>query len=78
MTYGCFNRKPFKPVTVVRDGHHVVQPVQLRTPDSDRTLTVWPELRAIPFRMTPDCQYTKTTLGQRDPGCVGCKHKETQ
>lgn len=26
--------------------------------------------------MTRACQYTKTTLGQQDHKCVGCKHKE--
>lgn len=75
MTYGCFNRAPFKPVTVVPDGNHAVRHYEL--PKTDNAI-MWPKLRAIPFRMTPDCQYTKTTLGQRDPGCVGCKHKETQ
>lgn len=25
--------------------------------------------------MSKDCQYTKTTLGQADPKCNGCKHK---
>jgi hypothetical protein len=24
----------------------------------------------------PDCQYTKTDLGKRDPGCTGCAHKD--
>lgn len=70
MTYGCFNRAPFKPVTAVLDGVSVLQ--------FGESFIVRPELRLIPFRMTPDCQYTHTTLGQRDPGCVGCKHKETQ
>lgn len=26
----------------------------------------------VPFRMDPNCQYTKTRLGQADPKCQGC------
>ena len=32
-------------------------------------------LVSSPFRMAPDCQYTKTALGQADPKCEGCKHR---
>lgn len=28
-----------------------------------------------PHRMTTDCQYTRTKLGQADAGCDGCKHR---
>jgi hypothetical protein len=70
MAYGCFNREPFKQVTAVLDGVSVLQ--------FGDSFIVRPELRTIPFRMSPDCQYTHTTLGQADTGCIGCKHKETQ
>lgn len=26
--------------------------------------------------MAKDCQYTKSTLGKKDPKCNDCKHKE--
>lgn len=29
-----------------------------------------------PHRMSKDCEYTKSELGQADPGCTGCKHKQ--
>ena len=37
----------------------------------DRGVACWP------FRMAPDCQYTKTDLGQADQRCEGCKHRVT-
>ena len=37
----------------------------------------WPGREPIPFRMEPDCQYTKSDFGQADKGCDGCKHKQT-
>jgi hypothetical protein len=27
----------------------------------------------IEFKMKTDCQYTKTELGRKDQGCIGCK-----
>jgi hypothetical protein len=27
----------------------------------------------VDFKMTHDCQYTKSDLGKKDPQCVGCK-----
>ena len=36
----------------------------------------WPGRAPIPFRMSPDCEYTKSALGQADKGCTGCKHKQ--
>lgn len=32
-------------------------------------------INVIPFRMSPDCQYTKSELGQADQRCNGCKHR---
>lgn len=31
---------------------------------------------SFPFRMAPDCQYTKTELGQADAGCLGCRWRQ--
>ena len=36
----------------------------------------WPGRTPIPFRMEPECQYTKSNLGQADKGCTGYKHKK--
>ena len=36
----------------------------------------WPGRAPIPFRMSPDCEYTKSDLGKKDKGCMGCKHKQ--
>jgi hypothetical protein len=33
------------------------------------------KVEQAPFRMAPDCQYTKTELGKTDERCMGCKHK---
>ena len=30
----------------------------------------------IPQRLSGDCQYTHTDLGQADAGCAGCKHRK--
>lgn len=32
---------------------------------------------SFPFRMAPDCRYTRTDLGQADARCAGCKHRST-
>ena len=61
--YGCYNRKAYKPYTVVQNGYWL-----------DGTSMI-PKVEKIPFRMTPDCQYTHTDLGKVDERCVGCKHK---
>ena len=31
---------------------------------------------SYPFRMSPDCEYTKTTLGRKDDGCLGCSWRQ--
>ena len=61
---GCHDRPPFKPFTKVADGHW------------DDGVQRIPKLTSIPFRMNPDCQYTLSALGQKDPGCIGCKHRK--
>lgn len=61
---GCHNRPPFKTITPVQDGWYM--------DGVSRT----PRMVAVPFRMAATCQYTKTTLGQADKGCDGCKHRK--
>lgn len=34
--------------------------------------------RSFPFRMSPDCNYTHTELGQKDPHCKGCKWRSNE
>jgi len=57
---GCHNRKPYAQVVEVQDGW---------TWNGRRDMT------NISNPMARDCQYTKTTLGQADKGCTGCKWK---
>lgn len=35
-------------------------------------------INVVPFRMSEDCQYTKSALGQADERCQGCKHRVTK
>lgn len=53
---GCFNRAPYKNLMTINE---------VRGPHGVL-------VNAIPFRMSPDCQYTKSELGQKDPRCDGC------
>lgn len=59
MTYGCHNRKDYVPTYIV--GYRQVK------------------AEMVPVRVTNtgtrDCQFTKTALGQVDPGCEGCRWK---
>lgn len=61
MTNGCHNRGWFRTILPVQDGWYM-----------DGATRV-PRMVGSPFRMARDCQYTKTALGQADPGCVGCR-----
>lgn len=60
---GCHDRPPFRRVTPVQDGWFL---------DGDTRV---PRMAPAPHRMTTDCQYTRTKLGQADAGCDGCKHR---
>lgn len=60
-TYGCRNRPEYRAVVVVQDGWYL-----------DGTTRV-PRMAAVPFRQSPDCQYTHSELGRADAGCIGCK-----
>jgi len=66
MTYGCHDRKPYAPSFLAQAGWVLDEKDKMI-----RHATMIP----IPFRMARDCQYTKTTLGQSDPKCEGCKHR---
>ena len=69
MTYGCHNRKEYVTAVSVQDGWvH-----EYRHHKGGHTRQA--RMVASPFKMTPDCQYTKTTLGQADTKCQGCKHR---
>ena len=57
MIYGCHNREPYKRFYKGQDGWFNGKRVDV----------------TIDFTMTPDCQYTKTELGRKDQGCIGCK-----
>lgn len=63
MTYGCFDRGEYVTESSVQDGWN-----------EDGTRKVI----QIPFKMTRDCQYTFTELGQKDHGCVGCKWRHNE
>lgn len=61
--YGCFNRAPFLLEQRMAAGHVYIHNERIN-------------LEAIvPFRMSPDCNYTLTDLGRADAKCADCKHK---
>ena len=57
MSYGCYNRQPFKEFLKVQSGWLGGKRIET----------------TIDFRMARDCQYTKTELGRKDERCIGCK-----
>jgi hypothetical protein len=62
---GCWNRAHFVERRVVQDGSLT----------DGKTLT--PKVVSIAnFSFGSRCEFTKSALGQKDAGCVGCKHKE--
>ena len=65
---GCHDRKPFVRSTRVQDGW-----IDMR--DGAGFPSRVAHMVDVPFRMTPECQYTHTDLGQADKGCAGCKHR---
>jgi len=58
---GCHNRAPYTRVTPAADGYFM------------DGYTRTPRMVAMPFRMSPECNYTETELGQADKQCQGCK-----
>jgi hypothetical protein len=63
VSYGCFDRAPYLTSMPVADGHFM------------DGYTRTPRMVAMPFRMSKDCNYTTTELGQKDEKCHGCKWK---
>lgn len=62
---GCHNRPPLRGHCTYGVDWHEGQP-----------------LKAVriehPHRMSKDCQYSADPMvGSKDPGCIGCKHKQT-
>lgn len=64
MSYGCHNRAPFRPRVMVQDGWW-----------NDGVARTG-KITQVPFRMSEECQYTKTELGRADERCAGCKWKQ--
>jgi len=58
--YGCKNRAPYASAMPVQDGWFM------------DGYTRTPRMVSMPFRMSPDCNYTTTALGEKDEKCQGC------
>lgn len=67
--HGCYNRAPFRDHFLAQDGSVEWTPVAT----GQRLIPVFVE---VPFRMSPDCNYTLSQLGQADADCHGCKHRK--
>ncbi len=63
---GCHNRKEYLPTVLVQDGWKDNE-------SSNGTLSRTAVMKKIPFEMQANCNYTHTTLGRADKGCLGCK-----
>lgn len=67
---GCWNRKAFLPALIVQDGWQWV--------DIGGVSTRVPVYKRISFRNRMDCVYsTDPLVGSKDPGCVGCRWKQS-
>ena len=60
---GCHNRKPFAKVLMNQDGWRRIDGVR--------------HMVKVPQVMSPTCEYTKSSIGQADAGCLGCRHRST-
>lgn len=67
MTYGCYNRAPFKESFWADDKEY--------KPGGGPTHAMKVK---VPFRMSPPCMYRHTELGKADPKCVGCIWKDAK
>ena len=76
--YACHNREPFREEVEVQRGWRDVPTGVHQVWDNQQATVRVPAVSQVRFRMNPDCQYTKTALGQADPRCEGCKHKENR
>ena len=71
MTYGCYNRAPFK------DTVETVSVEPVRTHGTfESSWAVGVVTRSWPNVFTKHCHYRETEIGKADPGCVGCKWRE--
>lgn len=70
MTYGCHNRDEYKKTLTVQNGF------MRHSYNFGRSFEV-PNKVEVPFRMTKECQYTKTDLGHKDEKCIGCRWRMT-
>ena len=61
---GCHDRKPFRPSQPVQDGYFMDGVTRIA------------KMVSVPFRMSRDCEYTKSSLGNADKGCTGCQWKQ--
>ncbi len=66
MPNGCHNRAPYKKSFIAQNGHHIVAGAILQ-----------PVYTNIEFKMSENCNYTHTKLGQEDKNCHGCKWRHT-
>ena len=57
---GCLNRPPLVEHRMCQDGWNV---------DGTR------HMEMVRTRLTDECCYTHSELGQKDSGCVGCRHR---
>lgn len=64
---GCHSRNEYKEKLLVQDGYHEY---------SGEVLARVAKMIEIPFRMSRECEYTKSDLGRMDKGCEGCKWKQ--
>lgn len=79
--HGCFNRAPFKESLTVQDGHKRLAVKSYSQAGEDggdtmRHIRV-PNIVAIPFDNSRECNYTLSELGQADPKCVGCNWRRS-
>jgi len=61
--YGCKDRAPYRETVPMQDGME----------------NVWlPHIVEEPFRMSRDCRYSASALGQADQQCQGCSWRATE
>lgn len=65
MRNGCHNRPAFRAAMPMQDGWRLDGPTRT------------PRLVSVPFRMKRECGYTSSDLGRIDPGCLGCRWRES-
>jgi hypothetical protein len=64
VTYGCHNRAEYRPGYPSQDGHYMAGYERID------------KMKWTPHRLSRECNYTLTELGQADPKCVGCKWRK--